>query len=175
MRLLAFSAAALLSFAAAGGDAASDMKMVLIKGGTFEMGSASGEKDQAPSRKVKIDDFYMDAKEVSQASYSSLIGVNPSKFLNTKNPVERTKWSDAARYCNARSLKEGLKPCYDEKTWVCDFSANGYRLPTEAEWEYASKAGSPGEFYFKEGKAGLEKNAWIPRRKIQAARRMSAA
>ena len=139
----------------------SGVKMTLVKGGTFEMGNSGNEKDQMPVRKVKVDDFYMDVCEVSQASYASLMGLNPSKFAGQNNPVERVKWSDAARYCNARSLKEGLKPCYNDKTWSCDFSANGYRLPTEAEWEYAAKAGSSGEFYFKGGNANLEKNAWV--------------
>jgi len=167
MRLFVLSTAALISLTVAvyGAEIVpptpSGIKMVLIKGGTFEMGSSGGEKDQTPVRKVRISDFYVDVYEVSQVSYAGLIGINPSKFAGLNNPVERVKWSDAARYCNARSLKDGLKPCYNEKTWNCDFSANGYRLPTEAEWEYAAKAGLAGEYYFKGGKANLEKNAWV--------------
>jgi len=133
------------------------IKMVKIEGGTFEMGSGSSENDANPTRQVKISSFYMDANEVTQASYTALMGINPSKFNGSQQPVERTRWTDAARYCNARSKKEGLTPCYDEKTWKCDFNATGYRLPTEAEWEYASRAGNTDKYYFKEGKSGMAK------------------
>lgn len=138
----------------------SGVKMVLIKGGEFEMGSATGEKDEKPVRKVTVSDFFMDIHEVSQGSYTALMSVNPSKFTGALElPVERTRWTDAARYCNARSKKEGLTPCYNETTWECDFNANGYRLPTEAEWEYASRAGSKTNWYFKD-KSELDKCAW---------------
>ncbi len=64
-------------------------------------------------------------------------------------------WYDAAKFCNARSRAEGLEPCYDEKTWECDFTKNGYRLPTEAEWEYACRAGSATKYFFGDDKKKL--------------------
>ncbi|MDD2707865.1 MAG: formylglycine-generating enzyme family protein [Verrucomicrobiae bacterium] len=134
--------------------------MALITGGAFEMGSPTGEADQRPVRLVKVGNFYMDVYEVTQESFLTLMGQNPSKFANPKGPVERVRWTDAVRYCNARSKKEGFTPCYNEQTWNCDFSANGYRLPAEAEWEYASRAGSKDNCFFGGGKADLEKYAW---------------
>ena len=138
----------------------SDPEMVLIKGGVFAMGDTAGEGDARPVRKVRVDDFLMDAHEVTQASYTALMTLNPSRFVGPKLPVERTRWTDAARYCNVRSKQEGLAPCYDEETWGCDFAAKGYRLPTEAEWEYASRAGGVGNWYFTD-KNKLDQHAWL--------------
>ena len=139
----------------------SGIKMVLIKGGTFKMGSLDAKMNANTVHEVKVDDFYMDIYEVTQKNYKSLIGMNPAKFLGENNPIERVRWMDAARFCNARSKKEGLKLCYDTKTWNCDFSANGYRLPTEAEWEYACRGGTKGSHFFKGGLGKLQNYAWF--------------
>lgn len=116
--------------------------MVAIPAGSFRMGDPRGPADARPVRAVSISAFLMDKYEVSQASFQSLMPINPAANVGAANPVEQVRWFQAAKYCNARSLRDGLKPCYDEQTWSCDFDASGYRLPTEAEWEYACRAGS---------------------------------
>jgi formylglycine-generating enzyme required for sulfatase activity len=116
--------------------------MVQLRGGTFMMGSENGDDDEKPVHKVTVSGILIDRNEVTQKTYQAIMGKNPSKWLDPNKPVERTSWVSAISYCNMRSMKEGLKPCYDLKTAECDFSANGYRLPTEAEWEYACRAGS---------------------------------
>ena len=139
----------------------SGIKMVLIKGGDFKMGEATAKKNANTVHDVKVSDFYMDIHEVTQKDYMKLMDLNPSKFLGDKHPVERIRWTDAARYCNARSKLENLRPCYDTKTWKCDFSANGYRLPTEAEWEYACRGGTKGKHFFNGGNAKLDRYVWF--------------
>jgi len=136
------------------------IEMVLIRGGEFLMGS-DAEIDARPVHKVSVGDFYMDCYEITQAVYTKIMGKNPAKHDGENNPVERVRWSDAVRFCNARSLAEGLQPCYDRKTGQCDFNADGYRLPTEAEWEYAFRAGTRGEYYFGNDAANLDAHAWF--------------
>ena len=137
------------------------LEMVLIPAGKFLMGDQGGEDDEKPVREVQLSAFYIDACEVTQASYQTLMGRNPAKFRGEDRPVERLSWHAAVQYCNMRSLREGLKPCYDPKTQQCDFSASGYRLPTEAEWEYACRAGSTSPWSFGQNSAGLDRHAWL--------------
>jgi formylglycine-generating enzyme required for sulfatase activity len=129
----------------------SGVPMVYVPGGEFMMGSPHGYSDEAPAHKVKVGGFFMDKFEVTHEWFTKAQMPNPSHWQDhPRKPVERVRWRDAKQYCNERSLLEGLKPCYNEKTpdWDCDYAANGYRLPTEAEWEYACRAGQDGPYDF---------------------------
>ncbi len=127
--------------------------MVLIKGGTFTMGSPTSEyerENDEAQHKVTVSDFYMSPTEVSQKEYQSLMGNNPSENKGDNLPVENVTWYDAINYCNALSRAEGLTEVYtvdgDTVTW--NKGATGYRLPTEAEWEYAARANTETPFSF---------------------------
>ena len=124
---------------------------VLITGGTFEMGSPDTESwrsEDEVRHTVTVHDFYMSAYEVTQEEYAEITGSNPSSFSGDNLPVEMVSWMDAVRYCNALSEKEGLTPAYtvEGQTVTWNRAADGYRLPTEAEWEYACRAGTETPF-----------------------------
>lgn len=138
---------------------ASRLEMVRIAGGKFRMGEK--EEVDATPHEVLISPFLMDKYLVTQEQYQKVMGSNPSRWKGDQNPVEQVRWSDAVRFCNKRSELEGLKPCYDLNTWQCAFDANGYRLPTEAEWEYACRAGTSTAYFFGDSPAKLSEYAWF--------------
>jgi len=135
------------------------VEMLRITGGKFMMGS----KDEADalSHEVAVSAFSMDKYLVTQEQYQQIMGNNPARWKGEKNPIEQVRWSDAVRFCNKRSELEGLQPCYDLTTWQCNFEANGYRLPTEAEWEYACRAGTTTAYFFGDDPAKLGEYAWF--------------
>ena len=135
---------------------------VLVKGGLFKMGSTSGANDEKPVHSVTLTSFYMCDHEVTQAEYKAVMGTNPSAFSGNNKPVEQVSWFDAIEYCNALSRKEGLTPCYTKSggSYICNWSANGYRLPTEAEWEYAARGGNKSKGYTYSGSNTATSVSW---------------
>lgn len=125
---------------------------VRITGGTFTMGSPESEAWRGADEiqhSVTVSDFYMSPYELTQSEYESVMGNNPSNFNGGDLPVENITWLDAVAFCNAYSEEKGLEPVYtiDGQNVSWDRGANGYRLPTEAEWEYACRAGTTTPFY----------------------------
>ena len=124
---------------------ASGGELLKVPAGGYTMGEAGGRPDESPHA-VSVAAFWIDVTPVTQEHYKKVVGKNPAKKEDLKSPAVRIQWIDAAKFCNRCSELDGLKACYDEKTWACDFEANGYRLPTEAEWEYACRAGTTGKY-----------------------------
>lgn len=130
-----------------------DDDLVLIQGGTFQMGSPTDEPERSSDEvqhSVTVGSFYMSKTEVSQKDYQAVMGANPSDTKGDDLPVTNITWYDAIEYCNKLSEAAGLTPCYTVSgttvTW--NKAANGYRLPTEAEWEYAARANTTTPFNF---------------------------
>lgn len=137
---------------------ATDVKMVSIFAGTFSMGQ-SGIAE--PVHTVTLSAFEMSVYEITQGQYKSVIGTNPSYFTGDDNlPVEQVSWWDAIKFCNALSVKAGFEKCYNESTGDCDFTKNGFRLPTEAEWEYACRAGSMTTYNLGDAESDLARAGW---------------
>jgi len=126
--------------------------MEFIPAGSFRMGdiTGTGHRDETPVHEVLITRaFMMSRTQVTMKQYRVVMGCNPSRFRGPDMPVEQVSWYDAVKFCNELSRLEGLDPCYSGSgsSMVCDFEAGGYRLPTEAEWEYACRAGTETDFH----------------------------
>jgi len=121
------------------------MELALIPTGTFTMGADDGSDDQKPPHPVTISKpFHIGKHEVTQKQWQAVMGENPSRFKGDGLPVENVSWEDCQRFCRKLSAKTGQT----------------VRLPTEAEWEYACRAGSTGRYCSGDSKDGLEEYAW---------------
>ena len=126
------------------------MKFKLIPAGTFIMGDASVLDNQTPHEVTLTKPFKMGVHEVTQDQYEQVMGVNPSLYKGADNPVERVSWEDAVEFCRRLSELPAEKA-----------AGNVYRLPTEAEWEYACRAGTTTKFSFGDDESDLDDYAWF--------------
>lgn len=121
--------------------------MIFVKGGTFLMGSPPIEKERSSDEQqhsVKLHDFYIGKTVVTQALWETIMGSNPSYFKGENRPVENVSWNDCQKFI----------------TILNHLTGKGYRLPTEAEWEYAARGGSHSKSYKYSGSNSLDKVAW---------------
>jgi len=156
-----------------------EIEMINVPGGSFQMGgdglSDGDGLNSIPKHSVTLTSFFMSKTEVTQAQYQAVMGTNPSNYIGSNLPVEGVSWYDALVFCNKLSMAKGLTPAYrinnstDPAAWgsVPAYENNyankaawdavtivsgstGYRLPTEAQWEYAAKGGngSPGNYTY---------------------------
>ncbi len=123
-------------------------EMVRVSAGDFMMGALEDDEDaydsEKPRHKVTLTrDFLIGKYAVTQALWESVMGSNPSWFKGANRPVECVSWVDVVDFCNKLSKREGLTPAYtiNGKNVRCNWDAKGYRLPTEAEWEYSARSG----------------------------------
>jgi len=132
--------------------------MRLLPGGEFKMGADESKDEgafyESPRHSVIIEPFMISSCEITQAQYSSIMKSEPSWFPVKENPVEKVSWIDAIDFCNRLSEKMGYRKVYNIKkksdTSVVTLlpDGNGFRLPTEAEWEFAARGGTSSIYYW---------------------------
>lgn len=135
---------------------------IQVEGGTFIMGSNARLETEKPEHMVTISSYYINKFAVTQKEWVSIMGTNPSEIQGDDFPVENVSWYDAVIFCNKKSLKDDLDPCYviEGDLVGCNWHNNGYRLPTEAEWEYAMRGGKLSRNFEYSGSDDINEVAW---------------
>ena len=150
----------------------SDDRLILVEGN-----DSAGNTANLSGKNIQVNDFYLGRYEVTQKEWNEVMKSNPSQFKGDNLPVETVSWYDCIEYCNRRSLQEGLQAYYaidstrkdpentnelDDLKWIVTIhtQSNGYRLPTEAEWEYAAGGGKMNRNYKYSGSDSINDAAW---------------
>jgi len=119
-------------------------KMIALQGGTFQMGSNSGDSGETPVHEVRLNNFSIGQTDVTQELWEAVMGTNPSDFKGNKKPVEKVSWDDCQTFIQKLNQQTGKQ----------------FRLPTEAEWEFAARGGSQSKGYTYSGSNTLSDVAW---------------
>ena len=147
------------------------LRLVGLTGGELTMGSRDGEEgsfdDERPAHRVWISPLYVATTPVTQAQWSAVMKTDPSHFKGADRPVEQVSWYDAVQFCNALSERERRRPAYtltkgggEHPDVSLNPAADGFRLPTEAEWEFFCRAGTTTRYWSGDAEADLARVGW---------------
>jgi formylglycine-generating enzyme required for sulfatase activity len=154
--------------------------LVTLPGGTYRMGSdprldPSAYDDEQPPRQVRVSPFAIARTPVTRGLWRQVMAQAADPWRrpvpdawgagDDTLPATGVDWFAAAAFCNALSIRSGRSPCYRVAgdTWICDWQADGYRLPTEAEWEYACRGGTATRWFWGDNESGADAHAWFSR------------